>query len=98
MRKLVYAICKQQRCRPACVSAQSDQHHCCLLLDSIILTLAISKKIKTLAEQAGLSLTLSETPKTGFLWRGSYFIIVQCASIGYHNCCTMFAFIFLPGI
>ena len=27
-----YAICEQQRCRSACASAQSDQHHCCSLL------------------------------------------------------------------
>ena len=26
-----YAICKQQRCRSACASAQSDQRLCCLL-------------------------------------------------------------------
>ena len=32
MRKLVLAICKQQRCRSACASAQSDQHLYCLLL------------------------------------------------------------------
>ena len=28
MRKPVFAICKQQRCRSACTSAQYDQHHC----------------------------------------------------------------------
>ena len=28
---LSYAICKQQRRRSACASAQSDQHHCCSL-------------------------------------------------------------------
>ena len=38
MRKPVYDICKKQRCRSACVSAQSDQH----LLDGISL-LAVSK-------------------------------------------------------
>ena len=32
MRKPVLAICEQQKCRPACASAQSDQHFCCLLL------------------------------------------------------------------
>ena len=26
MRKLVFGICEQQRCRSACPSAQSDQH------------------------------------------------------------------------
>ena len=28
MRKPVYAICEQQRCRSACTSAQSDQRLC----------------------------------------------------------------------
>ena len=32
MRKPVLAICKQQRCRSACASAQSDQHLCCSIL------------------------------------------------------------------
>ena len=31
MRKPVYAICEQQRCRSACASVQSDQQLCCLL-------------------------------------------------------------------
>ena len=31
MSKPVYAICKQQRRRSACASAQSDQHLCCSL-------------------------------------------------------------------
>ena len=31
MRKPVYAICEQQRCRSACAYAQSDQHLCCSL-------------------------------------------------------------------
>ena len=31
MRKPVYAICDQQRCRSACASAQFDQHLCCSL-------------------------------------------------------------------
>ena len=31
MRKPVYAVCKQQRHRSACASAQSDQHLCCSL-------------------------------------------------------------------
>ena len=32
MRKPVLALCKHQRCRSACASAQSDQHHCFSLL------------------------------------------------------------------
>ena len=30
-RKPVFGLCKQQRCRPACASAQSDQQLCYLL-------------------------------------------------------------------
>ena len=32
IRKPVFAICKQQMCRSACAFAQSDLHHCYLLL------------------------------------------------------------------
>ena len=32
IRKPVFAICDQQRCRSACAFAQSDQHLCCSLL------------------------------------------------------------------
>ena len=38
-----YAICKQQRCRSACASAQSDQHLCCSLLDIIMPLVSISE-------------------------------------------------------
>ena len=31
MRKPVYAICEQHRCRSACAFAQSDRHLCCSL-------------------------------------------------------------------
>ena len=31
MRKPAFAICKQQSCRSACTSLQSDQHLCCSL-------------------------------------------------------------------
>ena len=31
MRKPVYAICKQQRCRSACATMQPDQRFCCSL-------------------------------------------------------------------
>ena len=63
-------VCEQQRCRPACASAQSDQRLCFRLLESIISKLATSGfsifYVVSVAEQAGLSLALSETPKTGF--------------------------------
>ena len=47
------------------MSSQSDQRLCYSLLESIISRLATSKI--SVAEQAGLNLTLSETPKTGFV-------------------------------
>ena len=68
-----YAICKQQRSRSACASAQSDQHLCCSLLrsiDSMICILAISKVSRlylvSIAEHAGLSLTCSKIPEDMF--------------------------------
>ena len=54
MRKPIYAICEQQRRRSACVSAQSISEFSSLYLVSV-------------AAQPGLSLTWSQTPKTGFL-------------------------------
>ena len=69
-----YIICEQQRRRSACASAQSDRRLCCSLpryLDSIIPLVSISeissRKLASVAEQRGLSLTWSKTPKTGFL-------------------------------
>ena len=66
MRKPVLAILEQQRCR-------STWHPCSLIsafvvrcLDSII-PLVSSLYLASVAEQAGSSLTCSQTPKTGFL-------------------------------
>ena len=75
MRKPIYAICEQQRRRSACAFAQSDQHlYCSLPLDSMIPILAQSKisrlQLVSVAEQAGLCLPWSQTPKTGFLMTG----------------------------
>ena len=71
MRKPVLAICEQQRCRSACTSTQSDQHFVVRYLDSIIHILAKSKisrlQLVSAAAHAGLSMTWSEIPKTGFL-------------------------------
>ena len=36
-------VCEQQRCRPACASAQSDQRLCYSLIGSIISSLATSE-------------------------------------------------------
>ena len=66
MRKPVLAICEQQKCRSACASASFVVRY----LDSIIPIFAGSK-ISRLAgfcsAATGLSLTWSETPKTGCL-------------------------------
>ena len=43
MRKPVFAICEQQRCKSACASVQSDQSFVVHCLDSIIPILAIAK-------------------------------------------------------
>ena len=68
----VFGVCKQQRHRPAYPSAQSDQRLCFFyFLESIISNLVKSEistfQLVSVAEQAGLNLALSETPKTGFL-------------------------------
>ena len=71
MRKPVYVMCEQQRRRSACASAQSDQRFVVRCLDSLIPLLAIAEisrlQLASAAEQAGLSLNWSQTPKTGFL-------------------------------
>ena len=55
-----------KRCRSACESTQSHQHLCFLHLDSILPVLAKSTlELVSVAEQAGLSITWSQTPKTG---------------------------------
>ena len=68
MRKPVYAICEQQRCRSACTSAQSDQR-LCYSLPSVIPPFSISEisslQLASVAEQASLSLTWSQNWKTG---------------------------------
>ena len=65
MRKPVHAICEQQRLRSACASASVVR-----CLDSMI-PLVLMSEISSLylasaAEQAYLSLSWSQTPKTGF--------------------------------
>ena len=70
--KTVFALCEQQRRRSTCASAQSDQRLCfSLFLDSKIPLLATAEisslLLVSVAEQASLSLTWSQTPKTGFL-------------------------------
>ena len=73
MRKPVLATCKQQRCRTACASAQSDTCSTFVVryLDSIIPLISISEisrlYLVSIFEQAGLSLTWSKNLKTGVL-------------------------------
>ena len=71
MRKPVYAVCEQQRRRSACASAQSDQRLYFRCLDSMIPLVSTSEisslHLVSVAAQAGLCLTWSQTTKTGFL-------------------------------
>ena len=73
MRKTAFAICKQQ-------SADQPAHPCNLIsvffihcfdrIIPLVSTFKISSlRLVSIAVQAGLSLTWSETPKTGFLVR-----------------------------
>ena len=70
-RKPVFGVCKQQRRRPACASAQTDQHLCFRFLESSISKLYTGEisifQLVSVAEETGLNLTLSESPKTGFV-------------------------------
>ena len=71
MRKPVFALCEQHRRRSACASMQSDQHLCCRSIDSIIPVVTMYKISRlwlvSVIVQTNLSLTWSQTPKTGFL-------------------------------
>ena len=71
MTKPAFAICKQQRHRSACTSAQSISAFVVRCLDRIIPLVSISEisslYLAHLAAQAGLCLTSSQTLKTGFL-------------------------------
>ena len=65
-----YVICEQQRPRSACASAQSDQCLCCSLLRWCNVSSSVTKisslMLASVAEQASLSLTWSETPEDTF--------------------------------
>ena len=71
MRKPVNAVCKQQRCRSAWATAQSDSTFVVHCLDGIIALVSMSEisrlQLASVAVQADLSLPWSQTPKTGFL-------------------------------
>ena len=78
-RKPVFGVCEQQGRRPACASAQSDQRRVIHLLESILSKLATGElsifKLVSVAKQTGLSLTLTETPKTGFVASRSFNLV-----------------------
>ena len=59
--------CEQQRRRTACAYAQSDQRLCFSLFDKYHIQACHKRNFNFLAEQTGLSLALSDTPKTGFV-------------------------------
>ena len=71
MRKVIYAMCEQQRRRSVCAAHSRSliSPFVVRCLDSIPL-FAIAEISRTqlvsVAEQAGLSLTCSQTPKDGF--------------------------------
>ena len=55
-------------------SAQSDQHLCCSIVPLVSISEISRLHLASVAAQAGLSLTWSKTPKTGFLVTGlNYF-------------------------
>ena len=70
MRKPVYAICKQQRCRSACASPQSDQRLYCSIP---ILAIANFSRLASLCSWVGwLESYLVTNPwRPFFSWRGS---------------------------
>ena len=86
MIKPAYAICKQQRCRSACTSAQSDQRLCWSLPRLYNIS---SFYFCFCSWAAGLSLTWSKLPKTGFLmmWLNSLcadiHVLSECVSAVY---------------
>ena len=67
-------VCEQQRHRPACAYAQTDQRFYYSLIGKCISLLSSSKisifQLVCVDEEAGLKLALLETPKTGFLAKG----------------------------
>ena len=79
-RKPVFRGGEQHRRRPACAYTQSDLRLCYSLFGKYHICKLASYEISTfylvsVAEETGLSLAMSETPKTGFvatrpIWSG----------------------------
>ena len=85
MRKLVYAICEQQRLKSDCASTQSDQQISGSVLCSII-PISAKPKVSSLllvsvVEQTGLSLTWSHTTEDRFSREEAQFKLVLMRAI-----------------
>ena len=77
MRKPVFGICEQQRCRSACASAQSDQRLYCSLLrwyNTSSFYIRNFKPVASLCSWAGFVWVLlhRKSRRQVFLWCGSY--------------------------
>ena len=86
----VSAICKQQRCRSACASAQSDQHLCCSLLRYYDMYTCYIQSFNILASfcsWAGwFECYLVENPRRHiFVWCGSIVFIAYPSLDNYTN-------------
>ena len=70
VRKPVFRVCKPQRHRPACTSAQSGQPLCYSLFGKYFIRFPRREKsnfwLVSVAEETGLSLSLSETRRQVF--------------------------------
>ena len=66
--KPFFGVYKQQRPRPACASAPSDQRLCCSLIGKFHISTCYEHisifQLVSVAGKAGLNLILSETPNT----------------------------------
>ena len=89
-RNSAIGVCEQQRRRPACASAQSDQRLAIHLLNSIILKLAPSEislfYLVSVAEKAGLGIL---TLRTGFVASMLIYIHVNADPIHKPGSCDM---------
>ena len=100
-RNSAIGVCKQQRRRPACAYAQSDQRLSRSLisafaihkLNSIVSKLAPSENslfyLVSVAEKAGFCMILSETLKTGFVASMPIYIRVNADPIFKPGSCDM---------
>ena len=83
MRKHVFAICEQQRCRSACASAQSDQCICCMLPGKYYTSSCYSRSFKTLGSlcsSAGqFESYLVENPEDRFSHDKAHIILLMLA-------------------